>query len=114
MAAAKTEPPADAPSIRVSSSNQPTNCSSDERNCISLTSRLQLDFGGYNYRPNTIATTPQDLVGGAIARRAQFGVIGTFLDDWRYNLVFDGGGWSDGRRVGEDCVGGCYSLRWPV
>src|SRR3546814_17847300 len=92
MAAAKTEPPADAPSIRVSSSNQPTICSSDGRNCISLTSRLQLDFGGYNYRPNTIATTQQDLVGGALARRAQFGVIGTFLDDWEYKRVFAGSG----------------------
>ncbi|CDN85639.1 MULTISPECIES: OprO/OprP family phosphate-selective porin [Hydrogenophaga] len=92
VVAARTATPADAPSVRVSSSNRPTICSPDGRNCISLTSRLQLDFGGYNYRPNTIATTPQDLVGGAIARRAQFGVIGTFLDDWEYNLVFEGGG----------------------
>lgn len=92
MAAAKTASPADAPSVRVSSSNRPTICSSDGRNCISLTSRLQLDFGSYNYRPNTTATTPQDLVGGVIARRAQFGIIGTFLDDWEYNLVLEGGG----------------------
>jgi len=92
VAAIKTAPPADSPSIRMSSSNRPTICSSDGRNCISFTSRLQLDFGGYNYRPNTPATTPQDLVGGVIARRAQFGVIGTFLDDWEYNLVFEGGG----------------------
>ena len=76
----------------MSSSNRPTICSSDGRNCISFTSRLQLDFGGYNYRPNTTATTPQDLVGGVIARRAQFGVIGTFLDDWVYSVVFEGGG----------------------
>src|SRR3546814_2935905 len=92
MAAAKTEPPADAPSIRVSSSNQPTICSSDGRNCIPLTSRLQLDFGGYNYRPNTIATTPQALVGRAIAHRAQFAVIRTFMDAWESHLVFAGGG----------------------
>ncbi len=92
VAAAKTAPPTTAPSIQVSSSNRPTICSSDGRNCISLTSRLQLDFGGYNYRPNTTATTPQDLVGGVIARRAQFGVIGTFLDDWEYSFVFEGGG----------------------
>src|SRR3546814_525128 len=92
VAAIKTAPPADSPSIRMSSSNRPTICSSDGRNCISLTSRLQLDFGGYNYQPNTAATTPQDLVGGVIARRAQFGVIGTFLDDWEYSFVFEGGG----------------------
>ncbi len=86
-AGARTEP-VDVPSIRVSSSNRPTICSSDGRNCISLTSRLHLDFGGYNYRPNTTATTPQDLVGGVIARRAKFGVIGTFLDNWEYSIVF--------------------------
>lgn len=91
-AGARTEPPADTPSIRVSSSNRPTICSSDRRNCISLTSRLHLDFGGYNYRPNTTATMPQDLVGGVIARRARFGVIGTFLDAWEYSIVFEGGG----------------------
>jgi len=89
---AKTSPPADAPRIQLSSSNRPTICSSDGRNCISLTSRLQLDFGAYNYRPNTTVTTPQDLVGGVIARRAQLGVIGTFLDDWEYSVVFEGGG----------------------
>jgi phosphate-selective porin OprO/OprP len=99
MAAAKTEPPADAPSIRVSSSNQPTICSSDGRNCISLTSRLQLDFGGYNYRPNTTATTPQNLVGGVIARRAKFGVIGAFLNDWGYSIEFEGGGSGGGSGV---------------
>lgn len=55
VVAARTATPADAPSVRVSSSNRPTICSPDGRNCISLTSRLQLDFGGYNYRPNTIA-----------------------------------------------------------
>src|SRR3546814_21024744 len=76
----------------MTSSTRPTICSSDGRKCISLTSRLQLDFGGYNYQPNTAATTPQDLVGGVIARRAQFGVIGTFLDDWEYSFVFEGGG----------------------
>src|SRR3546814_18471909 len=81
MAAAKTEPPADAPSIRVSSSNQPTICSSDGRNCISLTSRLQLDFGGYNYRPKHIATNPPDLVRGSIPRRRPLGGIGPFRDD---------------------------------
>ncbi|WP_439609671.1 OprO/OprP family phosphate-selective porin [Hydrogenophaga sp.] len=91
-AATKIAPPFKEPSIRMSTSNRPTICSSDGRNCISLTSRLQLDFGGYNYRPNTAATTPQDLIGGVIARRAQFGVIGTFLDDWEYSFVFEGGG----------------------
>lgn len=98
-AAAKTAPPVEATTIRMSSSNRPTICSSDSQNCISLTSRLQLDFGGYNYLPNTAATTPQDLVGGAIARRAQFGIIGTFLDDWEYSVVFEGGGSGGGAGV---------------
>lgn len=92
VAATKTAPPADAPIVRMSSNNRPSICSSDGRNCISLTGRLHLDFGGYNYRPNTIATMPQDLVGGVIPRRAQLGVIGTFLDDWEYSVVFEGGG----------------------
>ena len=91
-AAASKGPSEDAPVIRVSSSNRPTICSSDGRNCVSLTGRLDLDFGGYNYRPDTAATTPQDLVGGVIARRARIGVTGKFLDDWGFNLVLDGGG----------------------
>lgn len=85
-------PSEEAPVIRMSSGNRPTICSSDGRNCIALTGRLDLDFGGYNYRPDSAATTPQDLVGGVIARRARIGITGKFLDDWDFSVVIDGGG----------------------
>ena len=91
-AVASEAPAADAPIVRTSSKNEPTICSSDARNCIALTCRLDLDVGGYNYSPDTAATMPQDLVGGVIARRARIGVTGKFLDDWSFNLVIDGGG----------------------
>lgn len=92
VAETRTAPPADVPKVRMSSGNRPSICSADGRNCIALTGRLQLDFGGYDYRPNTTATTPQDLIGGVIARRAQLGVIGKFLDDWEYRVDLEGGG----------------------
>src|SRR3984957_3511848 len=76
--------------------NRPTICTIDEQNCISITSRLHLDAGGYNYRPNTAATAPQKLDDGINARRARIGVVGKFLGDWNYALVYDFGGSSDG------------------
>ena len=39
---------------------------------------------------------PQDLDSGINARRARFGVIGTFQSDWVYSLIYDMGGSSDG------------------
>src|SRR5271163_2617566 len=68
--------------------NRPTICSADQLNCISLTSRLHLDVGGYNYRPatgsglasngvpNPLSTVPQALDDGYNVRRARIGVIG--------------------------------------
>lgn len=85
-------PPADEAGLRMSSGNRPTLCSYDGRNCVSLTGRLDLDLGGYDYRPNSIATKPQDLVGGLNPRRARIGITGKFLDDWRFNLTLEGGG----------------------
>jgi phosphate-selective porin OprO/OprP len=76
--------------------NRPTICTSDEQNCISLTSRLHFDAGGYDYRPNTADTKPQRLDNGVNARRARIGVIGKFLSDWDYALIYDFGGSSDG------------------
>ena len=76
--------------------NRPTICTIDEQNCISITSRLHLDAGGYNYRPNTAATSPQKLDDGINARRARIGVVGKFLGDWNYALIYDFGGSSDG------------------
>jgi phosphate-selective porin OprO/OprP len=76
--------------------NRPTICTVDEQNCVAITSRLHLDVGGYNYRPNTAATNPQGLDNGVNARRARIGVLGKFLGDWNYALVYDFGGSSDG------------------
>jgi phosphate-selective porin OprO and OprP len=76
--------------------NRPTICTADNQNCISLTSRLHIDTGGYDYRPNTVATTPQQLDDGANLRRARIGILGKFFGDWNYALIFDFGGSSDG------------------
>jgi phosphate-selective porin OprO/OprP len=76
--------------------NRPTICTADDRNCIAITSRIHFDAGGYNYRPNTAATNPQRLDEGVNVRRARIGVLGKFLDDWNYALIYDFGGASDG------------------
>ena len=76
--------------------NRPTICTADEQNCIAITSRLHLDGGGYNYSPNTTNTKPQSLDDGVNARRARIGVIGKFLGDWEYALIYDFAGSSDG------------------
>src|ERR1700745_2807701 len=52
--------------------------------------------GGYEYRPNTPSTPVQHLDNGINARRERIGVLGTFMGDWKYALVFDFGGSSDG------------------
>jgi phosphate-selective porin OprO and OprP len=76
--------------------NRPTICTADDQNCVSITSRLHFDGGGYDYRPNTAATTPQRLDDGVNVRRARIGVIGKFMGDWNYALIYDFGGASDG------------------
>jgi phosphate-selective porin OprO/OprP len=76
--------------------NRPTICTDDGRNCVAITSRVHFDAGGYNYRPNTAATTPQHLDDGVNLRRARIGVIGKFMGDWDYALIYDFGGSSDG------------------
>jgi phosphate-selective porin OprO and OprP len=75
--------------------NRPTFCTEDEANCIAITSRLQFDAGGYNYRPNT-AASPQHLDDGINARRARIGILGKFWNDWNYTLIYDFAGSSDG------------------
>jgi phosphate-selective porin OprO/OprP len=76
--------------------NRPTICTADNENCISITSRLHFDAGGYDYRPNGPATSPQGLNNGVNARRARIGVVGKFFGDWNYSLIYDFGGSSDG------------------
>jgi phosphate-selective porin OprO/OprP len=77
-----------------------------DQNCIAFTSRLHFDVGGYNYHPNIAAfppnhvpafyTIPSNLDDGVNARRARIGVLGTFQSDWKYSLIYDMGGSSDG------------------
>jgi len=81
---------------KMSPSFRPSICSLDGLNCIALTSRLHFDVGGYNYRPNTPFTSVQHLDDGVNARRARIGVLGTFMGDWNYALIYDFGGSSDG------------------
>ena len=76
--------------------NEPTICTADQANCVGITSRLQWDVGGYNYRPNTAATVPQKLDSGENVRRARIGLVGKFFNDWNFALVYDFGGSSDG------------------
>jgi phosphate-selective porin OprO/OprP len=76
--------------------NRPTICTADEQNCVAITSRVHWDVGGYSYRPNTAATTPQQLDSGENVRRARIGIVGKFFGDWNYSLIYDFGGSSDG------------------
>jgi phosphate-selective porin OprO and OprP len=76
--------------------NRPTICTADGENCVSITSRVHFDVGGYDYHPNTAATSPQKLDDGVNLRRARIGVIGKFLGDWNYALIYDFGGSADG------------------
>ena len=76
--------------------NRPTICTADDQNCISITSRVHFDIGGYDYRPNSAATNPQKLDDGTNLRRARIGVVGKFAGDWNYALIYDFGGSSDG------------------
>ena len=76
--------------------NRPTICTADGQNCVSITSRVMWDVGGYDYHPNSGATNPQKLDDGENLRRARIGVIGKFFGDWNYALIYDFGGSSDG------------------
>jgi phosphate-selective porin OprO/OprP len=76
--------------------NRPTICTADDQNCISITSRLHFDAGGYDYRPNSAATVPQRLDDGLNARRARIGIIAKVFGDWTYVLIYDFAGSSDG------------------
>jgi phosphate-selective porin OprO and OprP len=89
-------PIAPAEAVFTMPNNRPTFCTADNLSCISLTSRVHFDAGGYDYRPNTAATSPQRLDDGVNLRRARIGVLGKFMGDWNYALIYDFGGTSDG------------------
>jgi phosphate-selective porin OprO/OprP len=94
--AAKAKAPAPSAVAKMSPGNRPSICTPDGLNCIAITSRLHLDAGGYSYHPNSALTTPQNLDSGVNARRARIGLLGTFMGDWNYALIYDFGGSSDG------------------
>jgi phosphate-selective porin OprO/OprP len=75
--------------------NRPTFCTDDRLNCVAITSRLHFDAGGYDYRPNSSTTKPQQAQNGVNARRARIGLVGTFMSDWDYALIYDFGGSQD-------------------
>jgi phosphate-selective porin OprO and OprP len=77
--------------------NRPTICTADDLNCISVTSRLNFDVGGYEYHPNSSLTNPQQAQDGVNARRARIGVLGTFMGAWDYGLIYEFGGTQDGK-----------------
>ncbi|MDB5502910.1 MAG: hypothetical protein JWR89_2812 [Tardiphaga sp.] len=76
--------------------NRPTICTADNQNCVSITSRVHFDVGGYDYRPNGPGTAVRGLDSGDNVRRARIGLLGKFAGDWNYALVYDFGGTSDG------------------
>lgn len=83
------------PKVTMSPSNRPGICTSDGANCIELTSRLHLDYGDYlNVTPQS-PSGPHSLTSGVNARRARIGVVGKFLNDWEYTLIYDFGGSRD-------------------
>jgi phosphate-selective porin OprO/OprP len=103
-------PPGPPPAVaKMSAGNRPSICTADGLNCIAITSRLHFDVGGYWYHPNSPGTinpatgasfvaggAPGNLDNGFNARRARIGVLGTFMGDWNYALIYDFGGSSDG------------------
>jgi phosphate-selective porin OprO and OprP len=69
--------------------------SADGQNSIYLTGRVHFDVGGYfGYRRKT-ANAPLTLTDGENFRRARIGVVGKFMGDWDYGLIYDFGGSSD-------------------
>lgn len=82
------------PKITFSSSGRPGFASADGQNTIEFTSRLHFDVADYlsvrRPAPNQSALTD-----GVNARRARLGVLGKFMGDWNYALVFDVGGSTD-------------------
>jgi len=71
--------------------------SADGRNAIFLTGRLHLDVADYlDFQPGSRFAAVQDLNSGVNARRARIGLVGRFMRDWDFNLIYDLGGSGDG------------------
>jgi phosphate-selective porin OprO and OprP len=74
---------------------RPTIRTGDNRFSMSLRGRFQVDWANY-WQDDTFAvgvpTAERDLSGGAVVRRARFGVEGKALNDFWYELRFEFGG----------------------
>jgi phosphate-selective porin OprO and OprP len=69
----------------------------NEQNTVEVTGRLHIDTGGYlNYQPGPKTLDQTGLASGIDFRRARIGVVGKFLGDWNYSLIYDFGNTSDG------------------
>lgn len=85
-----------APIVTESSSHHFGLASADGQNTIELTGRLHIDSGGYlNYRPDASTTDQKGLADGIDLRRARIGVVGKWMGDWAYALIYDFGGSTD-------------------
>ena len=66
-------------------------------NTIELFGRLHVDTGGYiNYSPGPKTLDQKGLASGINLRRARIGVVGNFMGDWHYALIYDFGNTADG------------------
>ena len=88
-------PVAGGPRVTLSPNNRPGVSSADGRNTIELTSRLHFDIADYLKVEPQSPTGPHSLTSGFNARRARLGVLGKFMGDWNYTLIFDFAGSSD-------------------
>jgi phosphate-selective porin OprO/OprP len=79
--------------------------SADGKNSIYLTGRVHFDVGGYDdyHRSNSGEgeKAPAELADGENFRRARIGVVGKFLGDFDYGLIYDFGGSSDTITTGQ-------------
>ena len=64
-------------------------------NTIELFGRLHIDTGGYDYKAAPETLDQKGLADGIDLRRARIGVVGNFMTDWHYALVYDFGNTSD-------------------
>src|SRR5690242_14939389 len=88
-------PVAGGPRVTLSPNNRPGVASADGQNTIELTSRLHFDIADYLKVEPQSPTGPHSLTSGVNARRARLGVLGKFMGDWNYTLIFDFSGSSD-------------------
>ncbi len=97
----------EAPHLIESPTHQFGLTSANGENSIALVARLNFDFGNYlNESPDGGShgvgpgSPGNSLESGVNARRARFGVAGTFAGDWAYRLIYDLGSSADSTTAG--------------